>query len=249
MPPPTLSRTAAPRAGGCRVDRALPPRTPARAPDPAAPAGGSTSTPQPRRPTWRQTGRPRSTSRRAAALMVKAILGDMLGQNYTIAPGVQGTVTWPRRARHPRRPTCCSSALPTTTRMVYSGGMYQIVPADPAGLRRRGTARRSAAARGFEVGGAAAPHLGQRNGEGARAVRPAIVAVDNGRNTSSTVAGELSTCARSTSTWTGLGMSACSRPAGKATRVAATGEGVRRAEQDPGRGHVPLHAAGLTRCW
>ena len=25
--------------------------------------------------------------------MVKAILGDMLGQNYVIAPGVQGTVT------------------------------------------------------------------------------------------------------------------------------------------------------------
>ena len=65
--------------------------------------------------------------------VVKAILGDMLGQNYVIAPGVQGTVTYVTA-----RPVSSSEALSllemilgwNNARMVYSDGRYSIVPAD-----------------------------------------------------------------------------------------------------------------------
>src|SRR5690606_31117272 len=67
--------------------------------------------------------------------VVKAILGDMLGQNYTIAPGVQGTVTLatPRTVSPAQAYVLLERALAdNNARMVYSGGMYQIVPADSA---------------------------------------------------------------------------------------------------------------------
>jgi general secretion pathway protein D len=65
--------------------------------------------------------------------VVKAILGDMLGQNYVIAPGVQGTVTYVTA-----RPVNASEALSllemilgwNNARMVYADGRYSIVPAD-----------------------------------------------------------------------------------------------------------------------
>lgn len=67
--------------------------------------------------------------------VVKAILGDMLGQNYSIAPGVQGIVTIATQ-----RPVGAAGALSllegvlaqNNARMVYSDGGYNIVPTDQA---------------------------------------------------------------------------------------------------------------------
>ena len=67
--------------------------------------------------------------------VVKAILGDMLGQNYVIAPGVQGTVTYSTP-----RPVSAAQALSVlemilgwnNARMIYGDGRYSIVPADQA---------------------------------------------------------------------------------------------------------------------
>ncbi len=67
--------------------------------------------------------------------VVKAILGDMLGQNYVIAPGVQGTVTLGTP-----KPVSSAEALSllemvlgwNNASMIYSGGRYNIVPADQA---------------------------------------------------------------------------------------------------------------------
>ncbi|UYC11495.1 type II secretion system secretin GspD [Xanthomonas sp. CFBP 8445] len=87
--------------------------------------------------------------------VVKAILGDMLGQNYVIAPGVQGTVTL--ATPKPVSPAQALNLLEmvlgwNNARMVYSGGRYNIVPADQA---LAGTVAPSTAspanARGFEV--------------------------------------------------------------------------------------------------
>lgn len=87
--------------------------------------------------------------------VVKAILGDMLGQNYVIAPGVQGTVTL--ATPKPVSPAQALNLLEmvlgwNNARMVYSGGRYNIVPADQAlaGTVAPSTAPASAA-RGFEV--------------------------------------------------------------------------------------------------
>ena len=86
--------------------------------------------------------------------VVKAILGDMLGQNYSIAPGVQGTVTIATQ-----KPVGSAGALnllegvlaQNNARMVYSDGRYNIVPADQA-LANSGPPRTgpAALARGFE---------------------------------------------------------------------------------------------------
>jgi len=67
--------------------------------------------------------------------VVKAILGDMLGQNYVIAPEIQGTVTL--GTPKPVSPSEALSLLEmvlgwNNARMVYSGGRYNIVPADRA---------------------------------------------------------------------------------------------------------------------
>ncbi|MES2859295.1 MAG: type II secretion system secretin GspD [Pseudomonadota bacterium] len=86
--------------------------------------------------------------------VVKAILGDMLGQSYSIAPGVTGTVTMSTQ-----QPVGAAGALSllegvlaqNNARMVYSDGRYNIVPADQAlasgVVPRTGSA---ALARGFE---------------------------------------------------------------------------------------------------
>ncbi|WP_372167128.1 type II secretion system secretin GspD [Xanthomonas axonopodis] len=87
--------------------------------------------------------------------VVKAILGDMLGQNYVVAPGVQGTVTL--ATPNPVSPAQALNLLEmvlgwNNARMVFSGGRYNIVPADQAlaGTVAPSTASPSAA-RGFEV--------------------------------------------------------------------------------------------------
>ncbi|MFT4179205.1 MAG: type II secretion system secretin GspD [Thermomonas sp.] len=67
--------------------------------------------------------------------VVKAILGDMLGQSYTIAPGVQGIV-----AVSTQKPVGAAGALAlldsvlaqNNARMVFSDGRYNIVPAEQA---------------------------------------------------------------------------------------------------------------------
>jgi general secretion pathway protein D len=87
--------------------------------------------------------------------VVKAILGDMLGQSYSIAPGVQGTVTV--STQHPVGAAGALSLLDdvlaqNNARMVYSDGRYNIVPADQA--MTSGVVPRTgspALARGFET--------------------------------------------------------------------------------------------------
>jgi general secretion pathway protein D len=86
--------------------------------------------------------------------VVKAILGDMLGQNYMIAPGVQGTVTLatPQAVTPAQALSLLEMVLGwNNARMVYSDGRYNIVPADQAlaGSVAPSTAP-AATARGFE---------------------------------------------------------------------------------------------------
>ena len=121
--------------------------------------------------------------------VVKAILGDFLGQNYVIAPGVQGTVTLATP-----KPVSSAQALNllemvlgwNNARMVYSAGRYNIVPADQA---LAGTVSPSTAspanARGFEVRVVPLQYISAT--EMKKVLEPyarpnAIVNVDNGRN-------------------------------------------------------------------
>ncbi len=87
--------------------------------------------------------------------VTKAILGDMLGQNYVIAPTVQGTVTL--ATPKPVSPAQALNLLEmvlgwNNARLVYSGGRYNVIPADQslAGTVAPSTAPASAA-RGYEV--------------------------------------------------------------------------------------------------
>lgn len=121
--------------------------------------------------------------------VVKAILGDMLGQNYVIAPGVSGTVSLATP-----RPVSPSQALNllemvlgwNNARMVYSGGRYNVVPAEQAlaGTVAPSTAS-PAAARGFEVRVVPLKYISAT--EMKKVLEPyarpnAIVNVDDGRN-------------------------------------------------------------------
>ncbi|MCO5737592.1 type II secretion system secretin GspD [Stenotrophomonas pavanii] len=121
--------------------------------------------------------------------VVKAILGDMLGQNYVIAPGVQGTVTL--ATPKPVSPAQALNLLEmvlgwNNARMVYSGGRYNIVAADQAlaGTVAPSTAP-AASARGFEV--RVVPLQFISAAEMKKVLEPyarpnAIVNVDSGRN-------------------------------------------------------------------
>ncbi|KRG69660.1 type II secretion system secretin GspD [Pseudoxanthomonas dokdonensis] len=87
--------------------------------------------------------------------VVKAILGDMLGQNYVIAPGVQGTVTLgtPRAVSPAQAMTLLEQVLAeNNARMVYSDGRYNIMPAE-RGIAGTVAPRSGGAenARGYEV--------------------------------------------------------------------------------------------------
>ncbi|MFC7302214.1 type II secretion system secretin GspD [Cognatiluteimonas weifangensis] len=121
--------------------------------------------------------------------VVKAILGDMLGQNYVIAPGVQGTVTL--ATPKPVSPAEARSLLEmvlgwNNARMVYSDGRYNIVPSDQAlagtVAPRTGSA---ATARGFESRVVPLRYISAAEME--KVLKPyarpnAIVNVDSGRN-------------------------------------------------------------------
>lgn len=121
--------------------------------------------------------------------VVKAILGDMLGQNYVIAPGVQGTVTLATP-----RPVSSAGALNllemvlgwNNARLVYAGGRYNIVPADQALAGNVAPRTASAAvARGFEARAVPLRYVSATEME--KILKPyarpnAIVNVDNGRN-------------------------------------------------------------------
>jgi general secretion pathway protein D len=87
--------------------------------------------------------------------VVKAVLGDLLQQNYVIAPTVQGTVTL--ATPRPVSPAQALSLLEmvlgwNNARLVWSNGRYAILPSDQAVAGnlspRTGTA---ANARGFEL--------------------------------------------------------------------------------------------------
>ncbi len=121
--------------------------------------------------------------------VVKAILGDMLGQSYSIAPGVQGTVTVSTQ-----QPVGAAGALSllegvlaqNNARMVYSDGRYNIVPADQA--LTSGVVPRTgspALARGFETRVVPLRYVSASEME--KILKPyarqnAIVSVDGARN-------------------------------------------------------------------
>lgn len=122
--------------------------------------------------------------------VVKAILGDMLGQNYTIAPNVQGTVTYSTP-----KPVSSAQALSVlemilgwnNARMIYSDGRYSIVAADQAlgtgVVTPRGGSPESA--RGFESRVVPLRYISATEME--KLLKPyarpnAIVTVDAGRN-------------------------------------------------------------------
>ena len=122
--------------------------------------------------------------------VVKAILGDMLGQNYVIAPGVQGTVTL--ATPKPVSPAQALSLLEmvlgwNNARMVYGDGRYNIVPADTA-MATGAVAPRTgspAGARGFESRVVPLHFISATEME--KILKPyarpnAIVNVDSGRN-------------------------------------------------------------------
>jgi len=121
--------------------------------------------------------------------VVKAILGDMLGQNYVIAPGVQGTVTLatPKAVSPADAISLLEQVLGwNNARMVYSGGRYNIVPADQALAGNVAPRTGSAAtARGFEVRTVPLRYVSATEME--KILKPyarpnAIVNVDPGRN-------------------------------------------------------------------
>lgn len=121
--------------------------------------------------------------------VVKAILGDMLGQNYVIAPNVQGTVTL--ATPKPVSPADAMNLLEmvlgwNNARMVYSGGRYNIVAADQA-IAGNVSPRTGPAstARGFEARTVPLKFVSATEME--KILKPyarpnAIINVDNARN-------------------------------------------------------------------
>lgn len=121
--------------------------------------------------------------------VVKAILGDLLQQNYLIAPGVQGTVTL--ATPRPVSPQQALSLLETVlawnnARLVYGDGRYNVVPADQAIagnlVPRSGPA---SAARGFELRAVPLRYISATEME--KLLKPyardrAVVSVDSARN-------------------------------------------------------------------
>lgn len=166
--------------------------------------------------------------------VVKAILGDMLGQNYIIAPGVQGTVTYV--TSKPVSPAEALSVLEmilawNNARLVYADGRYNIVPADSAMATGTIPARTggTAGTRGFETRVVQLKYISATEME--KILKPfarpnAVVHVDNSRNVI-TVAGsraELDNYLRTIEIFdvdwlSGMSVGVFPLQAGKATRV------------------------------
>lgn len=121
--------------------------------------------------------------------VVKVILGDMLGQNYVIAPGVQGTVSLATpRAVSPAQALMLLDQIlvQNNARMVYVDGRYNIVPMDQAlagavAPRSGGTSN----VRGYEVRIVPLRYISAS--EMKKALEPyakpnGIVAIDSSRN-------------------------------------------------------------------
>ena len=121
--------------------------------------------------------------------VVKVVLGDLLKQNYVIAPGVQGTVTLATP-----KPVDASQALSllemvlgwNNARLLWSDGRYNVVPADqavPGNLSpRTGSASN---ARGYELRAVPLKYISPTEME--KLLKPyardrAVVQVDNARN-------------------------------------------------------------------
>ncbi len=121
--------------------------------------------------------------------VVKAILGDLLQQNYVIAPNVQGTVTLatPRPVSGAQAMSLLEMVLGwNNARLIWSDGRYNVVPADQAVAGnlspRTGT---PANARGYEVRAVPLKYISAIEME--KLLKPyardrAIVQVDTARN-------------------------------------------------------------------
>ena len=86
--------------------------------------------------------------------VVKAILGDLLQQNYVIAPGVQGTVTLatPRPVDAAQSLSLLEMVLGwNNARLVWADGRYNVVPSDQALMGVSPRAGSASNTRGFEV--------------------------------------------------------------------------------------------------
>jgi len=121
--------------------------------------------------------------------VVKAILGDLLQQNYVIAPNVQGQVTLatPRPVNAAQALSLLEMVLGwNNARLVWSDGRYNVLPTDQAIAGNLSPRTGSAAnARGYEV--RAVPLQFIAAGEMKKVLEPyarpsAIVSVDNARN-------------------------------------------------------------------
>jgi general secretion pathway protein D len=121
--------------------------------------------------------------------VVKAILGDLLQQNYVIAPNVQGTVTLatPRPVSDAQALSLLEMVLGwNNARLIWSDGRYNIVPSDqavPGNLSPRTGA--PASARGYEVRAVPLKYISASEME--KLLKPyarpnAIVQVDASRN-------------------------------------------------------------------
>jgi len=121
--------------------------------------------------------------------VVKAILGDLLQQNYVIAPNVQGQVTLatPRPVNAAQALSLLEMVLGwNNARLVWSDGRYNVVPADQAiagnlSPRTGGVSN----ARGYEVRAVPLQYIAAT--EMKKVLEPyarpnAIVSVDSGRN-------------------------------------------------------------------
>jgi general secretion pathway protein D len=120
--------------------------------------------------------------------VVKAILGDLLQQNYVIAPGVQGTVTLATP-----RPVDAAQALSllemvlgwNNARLVWADGRYNVVPSDQALIGVSPRAGSASGTRGFEVRAVPLRYIAAAEME--KLLKPyarpnAIVQVDPARN-------------------------------------------------------------------
>jgi general secretion pathway protein D len=121
--------------------------------------------------------------------VVKAVLGDLLQQNYVIAPNVQGTVTL--ATPRPVSPAQALSLLEmvlgwNNARLVWSDGRYNVVPSDQAVQGNLSPRTGSPAnARGYEVRAIPLKFISATEME--KLLKPytrdkAVVQVDNSRN-------------------------------------------------------------------